>query len=70
VGRRVVEEEQKGKARAGYGEALITRLSGDLTERFGRGFSQRNLEQMRRFYLKWTIPQTMSADSGDPQKRG
>lgn len=32
---------------------LLKRLSSDLTSRFGRGFSQRNLEQMRLFYLGW-----------------
>lgn len=63
VGRRIVEAEQKGKRRAGYGEQLIERLSIDLTQRFGRGFGARNLEQMRQFYLAWPIPQTVSADS-------
>jgi predicted nuclease of restriction endonuclease-like (RecB) superfamily len=50
IGRRIVEAEQKGKRRAGYGEQLIERLSGDLTTQFGRGFSADNLENMRRFY--------------------
>ena len=64
IGRRIVEAEQKGKRRAGYGEQLIERLSLDLTQRFGRGFSARNLEQMRQFFLLWQIPQTVSAESG------
>jgi len=63
VGRRIVEQEQGGKARAGYGEALLKQLSADLTERFGRGFSERNLEQMRAFHLGWPISQTLSAKS-------
>ena len=63
IGRRIVEAEQKGKRRAGYGEQLIERLSLDLTQRFGRGFSARNLEQMRQFFLMWQIPQTVSAES-------
>ena len=63
IGRRIVEAEQKGKRRAGYGEQLIERLSLDLTQQFGRGFSGRNLEQMRQFYLIWAIPQTVSAES-------
>ncbi|OGB29614.1 MAG: hypothetical protein A3F78_00375 [Burkholderiales bacterium RIFCSPLOWO2_12_FULL_61_40] len=63
IGRRIVEAEQKGKRRAGYGEQLIARLSLDLTQQFGRGFSARNLEQMRQFYLTWAIPQTVSAES-------
>jgi predicted nuclease of restriction endonuclease-like (RecB) superfamily len=55
VGRQVVEYEQGGKARAVYGEALIERLAHDLTERYGRGFSPRNLRQMRAFYLVWHV---------------
>lgn len=56
IGRRIVEAEQKGKRRAGYGEQLIARLSADLTERFGRGFSADNLENMRRFFLAYPRP--------------
>ena len=63
VGRRIVEGEQAGGKRAGYGKELLKRLSSDLTARFGRGFSQRNLEQMRLFYLGWRISQTLSAKS-------
>jgi len=62
IGRRIVESEQGGEERAGYGEGLILRLAEDLTQRFGRGFSPRNLEQMRQFYLGWPIPQTVSAE--------
>lgn len=51
VGRRIVEEEQRGSARANYGAQLLKRLSKDLTERFGRGFGQANLFQMRAFFL-------------------
>jgi predicted nuclease of restriction endonuclease-like (RecB) superfamily len=61
VGRRIVEYEQGGRARAEYGEALLKRLSDDLTRQYGRGFSRRNLEQMRAFYLGWEIAQTPSA---------
>ena len=63
VGRRIVEYEQGGEARAEYGAELIRRLSVDLTERYGRGFSPRNLRQMRAFYLDWQIRQTASAES-------
>ena len=41
IGRRIVEFEQGGEARAEYGEALLKKLSTDLTERFGRGWSRR-----------------------------
>lgn len=63
IGQRIVEYEQRGEERASYGESLIKRLSQDLTSQVGRGFSERNLEQMRRFYQLWPIPQTMSAES-------
>ena len=53
IGRRIVEYEQGGEARAGYGEELIPRLSADLIARFGRGFGPVNLSQMRKFYQCW-----------------
>src|SRR5262249_13986358 len=53
IGRRIVEQEQAGEQRAHYGTALLTRLSTDLTQKFGRGFSADNLEAMRAFYLAW-----------------
>ena len=53
IGRRIVEQEQHGAKRAGYGEELIVRLSGDLQARFGRGFGRANLFQMRAFYLAY-----------------
>ena len=61
VGRRIVELEQGGTARAEYGEGIIKRLATDLTAKYGRGFSRRNLEQMRAFYRDWEIWQTPSA---------
>src|ERR1019366_7385357 len=63
VGRRIVEHEQQGEKRAVYGEALVERLGSDLTAKFGRGFSQSNLWQMRDFYLAWPILQTASGES-------
>ncbi len=62
IGRMIVEDEQQGKQRAAYGKHIIEELSVKLTARFGQGFSQRNLEQMRQFYIKYTIPQTVSAE--------
>lgn len=61
IGRRIVEFEQGGEARAEYGEALLKRLGGDLASRFGRGFGWRNLFRMRNFYLGWEILSTPSA---------
>ncbi len=66
VGRRIVEHEQAGSPRAEYGKSLISRLSADLTKRFGRGFGPVNLSQMKRFYLTWgpgAILQTSSEES-------
>lgn len=67
VGHRIVEFEQEGKERAGYGEALLKRLSADLVARFGRGFSERNLRKMRSFYVGWQKRPTLSAISGERQ---
>jgi predicted nuclease of restriction endonuclease-like (RecB) superfamily len=51
MGRRIIEEEQQGKERAGYGEALIVNLSRYWSETFGKGFSVANLWNFRQFYL-------------------
>ncbi len=64
IGRRIVEVEQRGSRQAGYGDVLIKRLATDLTARFGRGFSWRNLYLMRAFHLAYgDILQTPSARS-------
>ncbi|HWO38654.1 MAG TPA: PDDEXK nuclease domain-containing protein, partial [Candidatus Acidoferrum sp.] len=70
IGRRIVEQEQRGQKRAQYGKALLHRLAGDLTARFGKGFSERNLLAMREFFLAWSIPQTVSAESSEPGRTG
>jgi predicted nuclease of restriction endonuclease-like (RecB) superfamily len=69
IGRRIVEQEQAGARRAGYGEQLLKRLSRDLSKCFGRGFSERNLEQMRGFYLGWPISQAVPAKSASSSDR-
>ncbi len=55
IGRIIVEEEQKGKSRAGYGEALLSRLSKELIKEYGRGFDESNLRNMRLFYRCFSI---------------
>lgn len=60
IGKRVVEEEQKGNKRAEYGENLIKNLSKNLTQEFGKGFSKTNLKQMKNFYLVYGKGQTLS----------
>ena len=61
IGRLIVEDEQKGFERAEYGKETLKNLSARLTKELGKGFSQRNLEQMRQFYLVYSISQTVSA---------
>ena len=51
IGRRIVEEEQGGAAKATYGEGLLKALSKALTAEFGKGFSLANLKNFRKFYL-------------------
>ncbi len=65
IGRMIVEDEQSGKSRAGYADQTLKQLSIDLTKDFGRGFSHRNLEYFRKFYLNYSnrISQTPSAKS-------
>lgn len=60
IGRRIVEYEQAGQARAEYGERLLAKLAADLRERFGRGFNQRTMYRMRNFYLGWQVERAPS----------
>lgn len=53
VGREIVEEQQKGEKRAGYGENLMRKLSAKLQKKFGNGYSYANLKLMRQFYLEY-----------------
>jgi len=49
IGRRIVEEEQKGKERADYGAFLIKELSKQLTDEFGKGVAVANLKNFKQF---------------------
>ena len=60
IGRIIVEEEQNGKDRAEYGKQLLKGLSEQLTNEFGKGFSVANLENIRKFYLAYSISETVS----------
>lgn len=51
IGKEIVEEEQKGKNRAGYGKKLLENLAKKLTSDFGQGFDESNLRNIRQFYL-------------------
>jgi predicted nuclease of restriction endonuclease-like (RecB) superfamily len=59
IGRMIVEEEQNGKDRAEYGKQVLKRLSEQLTKEFGKGFSLRNLEQIRQFYFTYSKSETL-----------
>jgi hypothetical protein len=60
IGRHIVEFERAGKAKAGYGKALINRLASDLSLELGKGFSRSNLIYMRLFYLEFPISEKPS----------
>lgn len=53
IGKEIVEEEQKGRKRAGYGKAVLKQLSVKLTTEFGKGFDESNLRNIRLFYLTY-----------------
>ena len=61
IGQQIVEAEQRGKRRAGYGQALLKTLSAQLAGEFGSGFSVSALQYMRGFYLGY--PQLLAADN-------
>lgn len=60
IGKYIVETEQDGKIKAAYGKKLLTTLSHELTLRLGKGYSRPNLNNMRKFYLKYPKCQTVS----------
>lgn len=71
IGRMIVEHEQKGARRAEYAKETLIKLSEQLMNEFGKGFSERNLRLMREFYLTYSehgIWQTLSAKSPTDRK--
>lgn len=61
---KIIMEIQQGDERAVYGESVLEKLSQKLTNEFGRGFSKRNLERMRMFYIRFPIATTVSSQLG------
>ena len=55
IGKEIVQEEQRGKARAGYGQRLLEILAKRLSDDFGKGFDDSNLWNMRKFYQTYPI---------------
>lgn len=62
IGKKIVEEEQQGKQKAEYGKALLKNLSIELSNEFGKGYSEQNLKNMRSFYLAYQKSQTVSGE--------
>ena len=60
LGKYIVEFEQAGQQKAEYGSALLLRLSKDLNQQFGKGFSKSSLYLMRQLYVLYPIFQTLS----------
>ena len=58
---KAIMEIQQGDERANYGDAVLEKLSEKLTAEFGKGFSKRNLERMRKFYIYFPIATTVSS---------
>jgi hypothetical protein len=54
IGRTIVEDEQQGDHRAGYGKKILKEVSVKLKERFGKGFSVDNLQNMRQFFIAFS----------------
>lgn len=54
IGKMIVEDEQQGKARADYGKHTLKELSIRLNEKFGKGFSEQNLRNMRQLFLVYS----------------
>jgi YhcG PDDEXK nuclease domain/DUF1016 N-terminal domain len=69
VGRLIVEHEQGGRRRAGYGEALLEDPSARLTGEFGRGFTGTNQRYVRQFYLMFPIRHALRDESSAEGKR-
>jgi hypothetical protein len=67
IGREIVEEEQAGQTRAGYGTALLLDLAARLKANFGRGYGVDNLEMFRRFYVEY--PDLMPGLNSDAVRR-
>lgn len=80
IGREIVEEQQRGQRRAGYGKKLLSNLAVKLEQEFGSGYSPDNLEAFRQFYLKYPLlisetvsrkfaPWTLSSTISDAARR-
>jgi predicted nuclease of restriction endonuclease-like (RecB) superfamily len=73
IGREIVEHLQRGAVRADYGDQLLDTLAGQLSRRFGRGFSATNLKYFRLFYLAFADREPRirhkASDESDARRR-
>ncbi|MBI4882312.1 MAG: DUF1016 domain-containing protein, partial [Planctomycetes bacterium] len=69
IGREIVEVEQRGQARAGYGIRVLADLAARLGRRLGKGFSEPNLRNMRQFFLAYPEGSCVPEELGGPPKR-
>jgi predicted nuclease of restriction endonuclease-like (RecB) superfamily len=60
IGHHIVEFEQQGHSKAEYGAELLDKLSRDLTQELGKGFSRSNLVYIRKLYLTFPKSETLS----------
>lgn len=63
IGKEVVEVEQRGRARATYGERVMERLAERLKARFGDGFSLPTVKRMRQFFLTFPKGSALLSES-------
>ncbi len=63
IGKIIVESEQSGQNRAGYGKSTLKILSLKLNSRYGKGYSVTNLQDYRKFYITWSKQRTLSVNS-------
>lgn len=68
TGRYIIDDEQQGAHRAEYGKEVLKKLSDKLTDKYGKGYSVDNLENMRKFYLVYSISTTASRKLGTEEK--
>ena len=54
IGMYIVEEEQSGNKRAGYGKQILINLSERLTEKYADGWSAEQLRLIRKFYMTYS----------------
>ena len=69
IGRRILEEEQKGKERADYGSYLLKNLAKKLEPEYGSGFSYRQLQFCRQFYRMYPIANALRSQFNWTQYR-